>query len=233
MRMTSEPRVSVALDSDRYVLDLASAQILDPRAGPLQLRVEKACRVSGRVVRPDGAPVPFAHVRLAAPHHVYGHSTRGLDTLADAHGEFAFTGLQAAEVDLILIARGDDVAAMHNDIALSRPGAAVQFEVKTAPAGEVRGIVQDEQGKPVVDATVRLPLVLTTRPRGALPASVPFVESHTDAEGRFRLRGLPAAAYRLCVNPRPDDPPTAMLSLNTSESKDIGIVRVTHPPRAR
>lgn len=223
----ARPSLSVAPASEEWVFDLASVQPVDPRAGPLALRADRACSVRGRVVAPDGAPVPHAHLCLAAPHNrILGHSTRGRDQLANARGEFTFTGLHPSDVDLLLIARSDRLAAIRTDVALPKPGTVLDVVVRTAQAAEVRGIVVDAAGSPVANACVRLPRELVATIKGTRPRAVPFTEAFTARDGRFRILGLPEGRYHLYVNPSSRSVgPGERIELAAGEVEDLGTLR--------
>ena len=77
------------------------------------------------------------------------------------------------------------------------------FQLALAPSRRVEGMVRDtDTGRPIAGLLIRAGVFDDYYRRPAEP-----VEATTDAEGRYRLDGLPVApAYRLIPSPRPDLP---------------------------
>jgi hypothetical protein len=69
-----------------------------------------------------------------------------------------------------------------------------RYDVSLSPGHRVAGVVVDEKGKPVANATVRGTEFLT--PDGKPYAWLESVSAKTDAEGRFTMEAVPAGSAR-------------------------------------
>ena len=72
-----------------------------------------------------------------------------------------------------------------------------RFEYAAAPMKPVEGVIRDQDtGRPIAGMTLHAAAV--DEPRALAP--IAGIEAVTDAQGRYRLMGLPkASAYRLAV----------------------------------
>lgn len=146
------------------------AHALEAHAAPQVPATVAGARLSGRVVGADGG-VPGARVVL-----------RGAGTTAtqsDGAGRFSFDGLSAGEV--FVSASLKTFASRVNGPWVLGPASAIDgVELRLEPASVLEGVV--------IDAASREPLpgaVITSSAGGTV----------ADAKGRFRLEGLPAAAW--------------------------------------
>ncbi len=132
----------------------------------------------------------------------------------DRDGRFRLTGIGRERVAEILIAA--PTIATTQVYAMSRDGAEVRFndrrgltlvplvvhaprfEFATKPTRPIAGVVRDQDtGRPLTGLRLK---AAAFDERGLGPA--PGVETTTDAQGRYRLTGLPKApAYRIFVSP--------------------------------
>ena len=125
-----------------------------------------ALSIHGKVLAPDGAPIPRAQVWLANARYLgtvddhilvleeaVAGGTHGFLTSADGEGRFEFLGLldqpyslEAMDPRTLFVARSEPVPAGVDDVVL------------TMPKGEVRervaGIVVNQDGKPMADLAV-------------------------------------------------------------------------------
>lgn len=162
------------------------------------LRLAVAQRtLRGAVFGEDGQPVASAKVRAIIP------SAFPLETLADADGAFALTGLLPTRDDLWVLA-SHPVEPLH---AAQRTGPTTgECELALRPLTSVRGQLADAQGKPAAGVHVR---VLTRAPVGAgdtedywLRDGLPALElRNSDAEGFWEVKGLVSGApYRVALS---------------------------------
>jgi RNA polymerase sigma factor (sigma-70 family) len=135
-------------------------------------------------------------------------------TTTDRNGRFRLTGIGRERVAEILISA--PTIATTQVYAMSRDGAEIRindreamtvnhlivhtprFEFATKPTQPIEGVVRDKDtGQPLAGLTLQAAIV---EQRSLGPA--PGVETMTDAQGRYRLTGLPKApAYRIFVKP--------------------------------
>lgn len=174
-------------------------------------------RVEGRVfVEALRAPKPqqiLTGVRVRAP--VTDGSTFGDALTGDVKldGTYAIRGvmtgshlitvegLQGVWVLKSVMWRGQDIT----DAGLEAESREVYSDVRvtiTDAATEISGIVQDAAGGTVADATV---LIIPISPQFWTRTSRRFRLLHSDAAGRYTVRGLPAGEYRAVASVDIDD----------------------------
>lgn len=223
-----QPPMYATLDDPAWILVAAQRGLsIPPKAAAptFELSAIAACAVLGKVLDPEGNPVPFALLNLSAPPGTPGHTTRGIDLCAGPDGTFAFRGLSEANADLTLIASTPRHAARVDDIAIPTPGARAWVTVQLAAAAEVIGVVQDSNGDALASGGVRVPRISAPRAGFREGHAVPFAQAITKRDGRFRVRGLPPGRYRLYLSSaKPNDPPTIEFSLEAGQVRDMGVL---------
>jgi hypothetical protein len=147
-------------------------------ARELAVTLHRARRLAGRVV--DGeSPVPGARVVLAAEH-------RQLEARTDDQGRFAFDGLRP-EVYEVLAFHGEREAVKGVWLVAGRDAPEVVLDL--ARPSQLRGVVRDEEGRPIANAV--------------LSATEPFgprlqrrkLAALADAGGAYRLGPLADGEY--------------------------------------
>jgi hypothetical protein len=155
--------------------------------------------VEGRVIGPDGEPVPFAEVLLAETdldttglgdtpciRHVTGGAT------ADAEGRFSFDYVRQTECGGLFELRGADPASGHRGKATGRVrfiGQTVRLDVVLLGRGTVRGRVLNGDGSPSVGAQVS----------GISPLFQDGRLTYADESGHYELRDLPVGPLQLAA----------------------------------
>jgi hypothetical protein len=153
-------------------------------------RLEKGATLEGTVLRPDGAPGAGATVVLKAQAEpaqpVCVTFERG--ATADAGGRFEVTGLRRSAHRMEIEAPG---CAPHTRTVDLSSGAAEPLRIRMAGGSDLEGVVLHRDGTPIpstpVFAILRGPWYAALTPK---PPTTRRTE--TDAQGRFRLAGLPA-----------------------------------------
>ncbi|MFL6197864.1 MAG: carboxypeptidase regulatory-like domain-containing protein [Thermoanaerobaculia bacterium] len=179
-------RVSLLLAREGYVPSWVQG-VEAPTARPLTVALERASRLRGRVEDAAGEPVPGASVRLRPappPPGTVGVEVRRSENTADVEagsdGSFAFAEVAPGAVALEASAEG------------FLPPEPVELQVPSD--GEVRlvlgrgavvaGSITNATGEPVAGAQVR----------------IGGTRSESDAEGRYRLAGIPPGPAPLAVS---------------------------------
>ena len=189
-----------------------SEQILDcDGLTPLRdvvVRVDVGAEVSGSVVDKAGAPVPAAHVEAK----LYHAGTKRV--VADESGRFQMRGLEPGEYYVEAYTPTQASAAAHLQLERGKP-----VEVKLVlDDARVAGIVTDDKGEPVAEATVRAI---------AREIYVPYrLEVPTDSRGRFDLGPLQLGEYDLYVSTpdmrrRRDETPAMCVRSGQSELRIV------------
>ncbi|HMG54459.1 MAG TPA: sigma-70 family RNA polymerase sigma factor, partial [Kofleriaceae bacterium] len=162
----------------------------------LDIELEHAGEVTGRVVDQDGAPVPNVYVNLVDT--VRGAASRGGESMTDATGAFDCWSMPA----------GDYLAAVYPTPFPAQPFAAATGTPRTAihvPADRtVTGIVlaiRNERvairGRVVDDLGGEVPDVRVEAIAGLDFGNMTPPSGMSDAAGRFEIPGLARGAYRL------------------------------------
>ncbi len=173
-------------------------------------------QITGIVLTPEGKPAAGAKVALVATVFSWeSPSQRGerLELVADGHtksdGRFdlRWVKLPDAQINAVyLVAGGPEFA-----IVWARPNfddPQQDYELQLSPPRDLRGTLLDADGKPLVDAAVRLTSLTKNHPmeafslgNDALALKELFpTEFKTDPQGQILVRGLPPAvgvAFRL------------------------------------
>jgi hypothetical protein len=151
----------------------------------------------GTVFGEDGQPVAGAKVRAIIP------SAFPLETLTDAEGAFALTGLLPTRDDLWVLA-SHPVEPLH--VAQRTGPTPGECELALRPLTSVRGQLADAQGQPAPGVHVR---VLTRARVGAEDAEDYWLRDglpalklrNSDAEGFWKVEGLVSGApYRVALS---------------------------------
>jgi RNA polymerase sigma factor (sigma-70 family) len=191
-------------DADgRFVLDnldpgLTSHSLFARKAGYVEGKAEvqasgpdveqdlvlgRGVEVRGAVFGPHGRPVPAATVYLGSSPNAYDR----LDAVTAGDGSFAFDCVAAGEQMLNVERRG--LAGKRVKVQVPKaPAAPVVVRVDLDAGHFVGGTARDAGGKPLAEVSIA--------PR-LLDEYVADVRGKTDADGRFRLEGLPAAGLSL------------------------------------
>lgn len=156
--------------------------------------VNQTPRISGRVLGPSGAPLANTQLDIVAREHIDQPWDPGRSTFrTDAAGRFegATTRIEAeVPIDAQLLFRTDDglLEARLELGAPLAPGAPTQLgDVRLAPVPLfVSGLVVDDLGRPLADATVEL----LTRPAGTTERRMKDVPRtvRSNSFGKFELR---------------------------------------------
>ena len=153
--------------------------------------------ISGTVLGPDGVPVEGACVRA----QVYGYSAERARTTTAPDGSFRLTDVPAGRVLLLAdpcaatanVApqwyRGQLVYDNAQAVVVPDGGEVPGIDFDLVPGGSITGRVTTAEGEPLAGACVSSETVGTTE---FLPRT-----THTDADGRYRLDGVPQLSHRI------------------------------------
>lgn len=158
--------------------------------------------IAGRVVDPDGKPVPEAYVELSE-----AHGERGDTTFADEAGAWRLpdvgSGTYVLRASSKLHIAAADLAIEH-DGARATTGVVVHVE----HGGEIAGLVVDGTGAPVAEARV-------TTGSGS---------ETTDARGRFVVHGLGPDTYQVTASTPTSGAASQQVVLARGQHADVKIV---------
>lgn len=150
----------------------------------VELVLERGAVITGRIARPDGLPVPGAHVRVREP------GQRGVWTeflFADSDGEGIYR-LDGVPLRRQRVEAFDALGARVSREIEVRPGDN-SLDLVLEPGRQVRGRVVDASGRPVAGARG------TLRPTGSVTPDVARARSTFD--GTFMFAGVAGGTYEL------------------------------------
>lgn len=175
----------------------------------LVVTVRRRASVTGTVTA-NGEPVAGAVVAVGDPTAqpgmaaVFGESFR---TRSDSDGRFRLEGLPPGQHALGAWDRDSDRRSPPHAITIADATDQHGVELRLELAGIIEGAVIDAGGHGVPNLEVTL--LGAPRPPatpGSMPDPLHRVYTVTDADGRFRFRGLGAGSYELCLAACDDDP---------------------------
>jgi hypothetical protein len=179
--IVSARRGSEAGSLDSPVIVSAGKTVRD-----LRIQLGPSSALEGRVVaRSTGAPIEGARVDVSP----YGNSGDSGRAVTDETGFFAVEQLAPGSYDLVVSAQGY-AEATRRALTVSA-GERFTLELQLAGSGAVEGFVRSSAGQPVPGAQV-----LSSNRWGGTWGSTPM-EARADAEGHYRLEGLPAGPLSL------------------------------------
>jgi len=156
----------------------------DPTKGQAPRKVAEPTNhrgVSGKVVGPDGKPVPSALVRW----DVWFGSNSMSETTTDAQGTFRLEGVPDESNVLSVMAKG-----LAPSFPLVEAGGDRQVTVELKAGATIRGRVVDDAGAPIQGVRV-VPQVGNPKPNWGGFVYLDQLQATTDRDGRFTLEGMP------------------------------------------
>lgn len=177
-------------------LDTGTQSVLleERDAEDVELRMPSGARIAGSVLDGESKPLLGARVTITRWHGEDASPLRSHDALqavSDERGDFLFEGVAPGlwRVEAADVERASDVVF----VRLLEGEVRVVRDLLLGAGGELAGLVQDADGRPLDGVTVRV-----QRFDGDAPGQV----VRSDAEGRFRARNLRPGTYRLLVHAR-------------------------------
>jgi hypothetical protein len=149
-------------------------------------------RITGRVVDGSGTPMPEALVTATTELNAATDEARnnlGASGRTDDHGEFA---IEVAPGPYTIVAQDGHLAPARASVVAKSPSSPPILLV-LANAASVRGVVTDEQGRPVVSFSV-----LVARAEGISRPSV-AMRTFVDGSGRYEVGALPSGPHVVTV----------------------------------
>ena len=137
------------------------------------IALQRGCSLSGAVRDKDGKPIPDIEVVLDLRLQKYTctHYLEAARTRTNAKGEFAFSDLSPAEYGYRIVSAA--YAAKNGKCEVSDDPSYV--EIRAEMPATIKGLVTDEQGKPVAGIKV---------------TAGPGLSADSDAQGNYVIKGL-------------------------------------------
>ena len=168
--------IDVVVSAGGYVRSTSSAvEVKEGEATSVEVSLDRAGTVTGRVMA-GGRPVSGAGVMVERD-----------SRQTDANGDFTLDTIAPGSRELRVMKQGFVTKTVSVDV---EAGKEKRADVELSPGHELEGRVVDASGQPVAGASI------THQPAGAPPRSA-WPNIVADAEGTFRITGLPDGPVRI------------------------------------
>lgn len=167
-------------------------EILPGETAELVCRLPAGIELKGRVLDPDGSPVPDATIWISD----YGNDEYGcVAAITDRRGRYAIEGVSGGR-EMGAYCKGFSPSELHYIEAPE--GSTIERDlVLKAGGASVSGAIFDPSGEPVAEAWVRA--VSKGDSLDGLAPSRPQLDARSDSEGLFRLDGIPPGPIEVQV----------------------------------
>ncbi len=146
--------------------------------------------VTGTVLGPGGKPIAGAIVRWGAE-----KDSQAIETHTGPDGQFRLERVPDQNRVVMVIAAGTRFAPA---FAFVQGHGTQDVRLSLVEGRSARGVVRDDRGEPVAEVDI-IPLIPSPDPNRLGTVWLEELAAETDAQGRFRLSGLPVAGVRFDV----------------------------------
>jgi hypothetical protein len=161
--------------------EVPGVDVEEGKTAEIEIALETGSRLVGKVTAPDGAAIAGAGVFVRAEGERPSFFAAGR-AQTDASGEYVVDGVEPGE-KLVSFSKDGFVSDTKR---VNVSGKEVRVDGRLDKGLEIGGLVVDNSGIPLADATVNV--------QSPTPGAR-FVEARTDANGGFRVEALPAGRY--------------------------------------
>ena len=200
-------RYRLSAEDDRFVPWIRSVSVASGQAETQDVPLARAASLTGRVVNEEGVPIEGARVRLArGGENVFRSFMRSMQeeqaVRTGRDGSFRATRLAAEDNQRLDVRHDDYEERAMGGISLAPGVTRSGLTVVMRRGLSVRGVVKDEEGRPLAGSEVSLSAARSIRAgRGGMQMQLigpgNQVRRETGADGRFEFRGLKAGEYSL------------------------------------
>jgi protocatechuate 3,4-dioxygenase beta subunit len=221
-------RYRLSAEDDRFVPWTRSVSVVAGQAETQDVPLARAATLAGRVVNEEGAPIEGARVRLArGGENVFRAFMRSMEeeqaVRTGRDGSFRATRLAPGDSQRLDVRHDDYEERALGGISLAPGVTRSGLTVVMRRGLSVRGVVKDEEGRPLAGCEVNLQAARQIRAgRGGMQmqliGSGSQVRRETGPDGRFEFRGLKAGEYTLSAR-RPGFSRANVDPVNVSEAR--------------
>ncbi len=228
MRGLSTRAYRVAAEDDRFVPWSRTVRVAAGQSETQDVPLTRGATLAGRVVDEEGRPIEGALVQVSrGGENVFRAFVRRMEGEGAARsgrdGSFRAARLAPGENQRLDVSHDEYEERALGGISLAPGAARSGLRVVLRRGLSVRGVVKDEEGRPLAGAEVTLSSSRTMRAsRGGVqlafvgPGSQ--VRRETGADGRFEFRGLKAGEYELSAR-RPGFSRASVDPVNVTEAR--------------
>ena len=229
-----------AHDYNPRTLDPVTVQMMAPDPNRTAFTLEPASLLSGRVVDPNGVPVPDATAAICSAQNKFERD-HWRATGSNEHGVFTFTGIEKKDLYVFVSAKGyAPKVCVRSDFI--QDGQALT-DVILLPEAGLFGTVSDANGVGMANALVKADLSMDYSEGPRRTTYRIFDQSvRTDQNGYYQINGLSQGQYTVTVSLKSNSPILSQpISLAFGESREMnfnrqgafrlsGVVRVESNP---
>jgi protocatechuate 3,4-dioxygenase beta subunit len=200
-------RYRLSAEDDRFVPWTRSVNVAAGQAETQDVPLARAAVLAGRVVNEDGAPIEGARVTLTrGGESAFRAFMRGVEgepaVRTGRDGTFRATRLAAGENQRLDVRHDDYEERSIGGVSLTAGTVKSGLTVVMRRGLTLRGVVKDEEGRPLAGAEVNLSSARQFRAgRGGVQMQLigpgSLVRRESGADGRFEFRGLKGGEYTL------------------------------------
>ncbi len=228
MRGLSPQAYSVSAEDERFVPWSRAVTVAAGQAETQDVPLTRGSTLAGRVMDEEGRPIEGATVMVSrGGEDVFRAFIRSMEgegaVRTGRDGSFRATRLAPGESQRLDVRHDDYEERALGGISLPPGGTRSGVSVVLRRGLSVRGVVKDEEGRPLAGAEVNLSSARTVRAgRGGVQMS--FVgpgsqlRRETGADGRFEFRGLKAGDYTVSAR-RPGFSRATVDPVNVAEAR--------------
>ncbi len=202
-------RYRLSAEDDRFVPWAKSVSVAAGQAETQDVPLARAATLAGRVVNEDGVPVEGARVRLSREgENVFRAFMRSMEeeqaVRTSRDGSFRATRLAAGDNQRLDVRHDDYEERAIGGISLTAGAVRSGLTVVMRRGLSLRGVVKDEDGRPLAGCEVSLSAARSIRAgRGGMQMQLigpgSQLRRETGPDGRFEFRGLKAGEYTLAA----------------------------------
>ncbi len=228
MRGLSPQAYRVSAEDDRFVAWSRTVTVAAGQAETQDVPLTRGSTLAGRVVDEEGRPIEGATVMVSRGgedmFRAFIRSMEGEGAVRTGRdGSFRATRLAPGENQRIDVRHDEYEERAVGGLSLSPGGTRSGVSVILRRGLSVRGVVKDEEGRPLAGAEVNLSSARNLRAgRGGVQMSISGPGSQlrreTGADGRFEFRGLKAGDYTVSAR-RPGFSRATVDPVNVAEAR--------------
>jgi protocatechuate 3,4-dioxygenase beta subunit len=241
MRGLSPQSYRLSAEDDRFVAWSRTVTVAAGQAETQDVPLVRGATLSGRVVDEEGRPIEGATAAVSrGGENVFRAFVRSLEgggaTRTGRDGSFRATRLAPGDNQRLDVRHDDYEERAIGGISLSAGGVRSGATVVLRRGLSVRGVVKDEEGRPLAGAEVDLSSARTLRAgRGGVQMSFigpgSQLRRETGPDGRFEFRGLKAGDYTASAR-RPGFSRATVDPVNVAEGRAVEPLELVLKPGA-
>ncbi len=227
--LVPRPPKGLMLPWESLIVSIAASDENQIISAP-DIKLNRTAELEVLVVNQHGQPQPQAEIRILTPYRA-GAASEAQSFRADQFGRFVLEGLDPADTLPIWARTKDAVSDGELVVDTANIDGAVTISVTPEYAFRLKGIVQDQLGRAIPQATVAIGWQCKFASRRNLGTSMTptLATKQTDSDGTFAAAPLwPKHSYRLRITAEGYGPSeTSLVAGAAGKTHDFGVIKLT------